>query len=82
MLYEVITKILEKLLPLQPHLSILTKSDLIVRDIDLIKQFKDCTVAISLSMLDEKFRRQLEPVPPEAGRKFKALKKLHDSGIV
>jgi len=79
--YELTRKILEKLLPLQPHLSILTKSDLIVRDIDLIKQFKDCTVAISLSMLDERFRRQLEPVPPEAGRKFKALKKLHDSGI-
>ena len=79
--YELTRKILEKLLPMQPHLSILTKSDLIVRDIDLIKQFRDCTVAISLSMLDEKFRRQLEPVPPEADRKFKALKKLHDSGI-
>ena len=38
--YELTRKILEKLIPLQPDLGILTKSDLVLRDIDLLRQFK------------------------------------------
>jgi DNA repair photolyase len=35
--YQLTRKILEKLLPLEPNLGIQTKSDLILRDLDLIK---------------------------------------------
>ena len=79
--YELTRKILEKLIELQPDLDVLTKSDLIARDIDLLKQFKHLTVTISLSMIDEELRRQLEPGAFSASRRFEALKKLHRAGI-
>ena len=79
--YELTRKILEKLIPLQPHLDLMTKSDLVVRDIDLFKQFKDCIVAVSLSILDKKLRKQLEPFSSQAEERINALKKLHDAGI-
>ena len=37
--YQLTRRILEKLIPLQPDLEIITKSDLVLRDIDLLKQF-------------------------------------------
>ena len=40
--YKLTRKILEKLVPFQPHLNLITKSDLVIRDIDLFKQFKNC----------------------------------------
>jgi len=79
--YKLTRKILEKLIPLQPRLDILTKSDLITRDIDLLKKFKDFIAGISMSMLDEKLRRQLELIAPSAKKRFVALKKLHKAGI-
>jgi len=79
--YKLTRKILKKLIPLQPHIDILTKSDLVVRDIDLLKRFKHSMVAISLSSLDDKMRRELEPLAPSLDRRIKALKKLHRTGI-
>ena len=79
--YKLTRKILEKLIPLQPRLDLITKSDLIVRDIDLLKQFKNCIVAVSLSVLDEKLRKQLEPISSSAEARINTLKKLHNSGI-
>jgi len=79
--YELTRKILQKLIPLQPHIDIITKSDLVVRDIDLLKQFKDMIVSISFSSLDEKVQKELEPFALSPERKIQALKKLHESGI-
>ena len=79
--YKLTRKILEKLIPLQPNLYIVTKSELVARDIDLFKQFKKCIVAISLSILDEKLQTQLEPFSSRAEARIDALKKLHNSGI-
>lgn len=55
--YKITRKILKRLIPLQPHLDLITKSDLVVRDIDLFKQFKDCMVTLSFSVTDEKLRK-------------------------
>jgi len=79
--YELTRKILKKLISLGPELEILTKSDLVLRDIDLIKQFKKRQVTISLSFTDEKIRKQLEPLAPPAERRIDALQKLHQAGI-
>ena len=79
--YKLTRKILEKLIPLQPHLDLMTKSDLVIRDVDLFKQFKDCIVVISLSILDEKLRKQLEPFSSSARARINALKKLYNAGI-
>ena len=79
--YELTRKILQKLIPIQPIIDIITKSDLVLRDIDLLKQFDDAIVLISLSMMDENLRKQLEPNAPSMQRRISALKELHKAGI-
>ncbi|NOZ81844.1 MAG: radical SAM protein [Candidatus Micrarchaeota archaeon] len=79
--YKLTRKILEKLILLQPHLDLMTKSDLVVRDIDLFKQFKDRVVAVSLSILNERLRKQLEPFSSSVKARIGALKKLRNAGI-
>jgi len=79
--YKLTRKILEKLIPLQPDLNILTKSDLVLRDIDLLKKFKNLLITFSLSFLDEKHRKQLEPLACPSERRIKALEHLFKTGI-
>lgn len=79
--YKLTRKILEKLIPLEPELNILTKSDLVLRDIDLLKQFKKCLVTVSLSFLDENLQKQLEPLVSSPERRIKAVKQIFKSGI-
>lgn len=57
--YRLMRKILPKLIDLEPDLCILTKSDLVLRDIDLIKRFNNCEVGFSLSCLDEEIGKKL-----------------------
>lgn len=79
--YKLTRGILEKLIPLQPDLWILTKSDLILRDIDLLKKFKSLVATISLSTLDDSLRKQTEPFAPSVERRVKAIKELKKAGI-
>ncbi len=59
---------------------IITKSDLVTRDIDLLKEM-DCTVGITLTTLDERMSKITEPGAPMPERRLAALKELVDSGI-
>jgi len=79
--YQLTRKILEKLIPLEPDLSILTKSDLIIRDIDLLKQFKKCKAGFSLSTLDEKIQKEIEPLASSPQRRINALKEFKKARI-
>ncbi len=79
--YKLTREILEKLIPLQPHLDLMTKSDLVVRDIDLFKQFNSCIIAVSMSVLDDTIRKELEPLASSVDKRVTALKELHKSGI-
>lgn len=73
--------ILELLADTDAHVEILSKSDLMVRDIDLLKQFTNLSVGISLNTLDDSFRRDMEPGAPSVQRRLKALEALHIAGI-
>jgi DNA repair photolyase len=79
--YKLTRRCLEKLLDFQPNIEILTKSPLILRDIDLLKKFKNLRVGISIGVLDEKYSRKLEPFAPSPRKRLEALKILYDSGI-
>ena len=79
--YKLTRHILEKLIPIQPNLDIMTKSDLVLRDIDLLKQFKDCIVAVSLSVLDDRIRKELEPLSSSIDKRINTLKELHNAKI-
>lgn len=52
--------LLEELKDSGARLSISTKSDLILRDIDLIAEFDDPRVSFSINTLDEDFRRDMD----------------------
>ena len=58
--YEITRHILEQLIYIDCQLYISTKSSLIIRDMDLLKQFRNITVAISLNTLDDRFRQNMD----------------------
>ena len=79
--YKLTRKILERLLPLQPNLCVQTKSDLILRDIDIFKQFKNCEVGFTITTLNDNLRKEIEPLTSPVQNRIKALKKLKKAGI-
>ncbi len=62
-------------------LSILTKSDLVLRDIDILKKFKNAKVGLTVNCFPEKARKILEPHTSSNEKRIKALKKLNKEGI-
>lgn len=58
---------------------IITKSDLVIRDIDLLKQMK-ASVSITITTFNEKYRI-IEPFAPKPERRLVAIKKLKEAGI-
>ena len=58
----------------------LTKSKLILRDIDLLKQIKNVTVSVSINSLSEKFKNDMDNAGSIKER-LETLKKLHECGI-
>lgn len=60
---------------------ILTKSDLIFRDIDILSDMKDVIVTISLTSLDKKVTDVFEKKVPTAIERLHTIKKLSENGI-
>ena len=79
--YRLTRRILEKLVEEQPKIEILAKSRLVTRDIDVLKQFEDATVGISISTLKEGYTRELEPKASLPRLRLEALKKCREAGI-
>ena len=61
-------------------ISIATKSDLVLRDIDLIGTFPDARVSWSINTLDEDFRSDMDKAVP-IGKRLNAMRIFHDAGI-
>lgn len=61
-------------------LLMLTKSDLGIRDIDIIENMRS-VVAITITTLDENLAKRLEPMAPSPERRLRALEKLIGVGI-
>ena len=72
---------LEILLEHQFPVSILTKSDLVLRDLDLIESLDDCEVGMTLTSADDSVRRAFEPGASPIEARLKALKRISDSGV-
>ena len=62
------------------NLIITTKSDLVLRDLDLIKKFRDPLVSWSINTLDEDFKNDMDDASPIKER-LETLKKFHNEGI-
>lgn len=78
---EVTRRILQTLIPAEPRVSILTKSKLATRDIDIFKQFKRIKISYSFSSLDDGFRRRAEPYASSPRDKIAALRQLKEAGV-
>lgn len=61
-------------------ISIATKSDLILRDMDLIKTFPDACVSWSINTLDENFKEDMENAV-SIERRLEAMKAFHNAGV-
>lgn len=82
--YRITRAILEVCLETRHPVIITTKSDRILRDIDLLNelaQHRLVAVAISVTSLDATLSRKLEPRAASPAKRIKALEKLSDSGI-
>lgn len=61
-------------------ISIATKSDLVLRDLDLIKSFPNARVSWSVNTLDESFREDMDNAV-SIERRLAAMEAFHDAGV-
>ncbi len=78
--YCITKSILNQLISVDCTINISTKSDLILRDIDILKKLNNLKVCISINTLNEKFKNDMDNASSIANR-LKALKVLHENGI-
>ncbi len=82
--YRLTRGVLEALAEHGTPLSILTKSPLVVRDLDILTdaaQTTDVTVNFSVGTLDERVWRATEPGTPHPRRRVEAMRRLAEAGI-
>lgn len=65
----------------QGSVLLLTKSDLVLQDIDLVKKLPGVEVGMSITSADDKISQYFEKYAPPVSKRLVALKKLHDEGI-
>ncbi|MGC9132559.1 MAG: SPL family radical SAM protein [Candidatus Micrarchaeia archaeon] len=78
--YMLTRKILEILKKENLEVVIQTKSPLVLRDIDLLKNM-NATVGFTIISTNEKVRKAFEPKAPSIESRIEALKKLKENGI-
>lgn len=73
-------RLLEQLRDSGAEILICTKSDLVLRDIDLLRQLGRVTVSWSINTLDESFRADMDRAV-SIERRLRAMKQVYDAGI-
>ena len=79
--YELTRKLLQQLRYSGASISILTKSALVLRDLDVFKQIPDITVGVSMNTLDDGLRKEIEPCAASTLNRLYVLKTLRENGI-
>jgi len=83
-IHTITRQLLEQFLECRHPVNLITKSNLILRDLDLLSELarRDlCSVAISIPTMDDGLKRIMEPRVPSAASRLKALRQLADSGV-
>ncbi len=62
---------------------VMTKSDLVVRDIDVLRKISRVSAAVSLiiTTADDELSKKVEPGTPPSSARFRAMKRLSRAGI-
>jgi DNA repair photolyase len=66
------------------HIGLITKSDLVVRDLDLLREIASANVlgvSLTITTLDEKLARLLEPRAPRPALRLEAVRRLAGAGL-
>jgi len=79
--YELTRRCLKELLEKQFPVNVQTKSKLVLRDLDLLKNFEEIEVGFTITTNDEQIARSFEPGAASVADRMQALRKLHASGI-
>lgn len=78
--YEVTKKCLKQLKKDNFSILIQTKSDLVKRDIDLLSEM-DSDVGLTITSLDDDFRKKYEPNAPPISDRLSTIKELKERGV-
>ena len=82
--YRLTRAALAACLAFRTPVSVITKSSLVVRDLDLLAEIArrlGCTVNFSITTLDRTLWRQLEPGTAPPRQRLRALQRLADAGV-
>ncbi|MBS1885783.1 MAG: radical SAM protein [Actinobacteria bacterium] len=83
--YRMLPEILEALLAAETPVSVLTKSPLVMRDVEIFERFKAAGLPVSVNLsvptLDEKAWRATEPHTPSPAARLDAVAELRRRGI-
>ncbi|MDT3722112.1 PA0069 family radical SAM protein [Pseudomonas oryzihabitans] len=82
--YQLTRQALEILLRYRHPVTLITKSALILRDLDLLSQLAErnlVRVAFSLTTLDDDLKRILEPRTAAPSARLRAMRSLHEHGV-
>ena len=66
----------------QGQVNCLTKSPLILRDVDLFKEIKNISLSMSICHANDKIKNFFEPNTPPIESRFATLKKLNEIGFI
>lgn len=78
--YRRTRRLLEEMQGSGCSISIATKSDLVLRDLDLLRTFPNARVSWSINILDESFRKEMDSAV-SIERRIAAMKAFHEAGI-
>ncbi|HUR61152.1 MAG TPA: radical SAM protein [Candidatus Thermoplasmatota archaeon] len=79
--HRITRKCLEVLVRKDWPVEVLIRSPLVLRDLELLSQFSQVRVGLSIPTLDDRLRRALEPNAPPIEARLRTLKKVSDAGI-
>jgi DNA repair photolyase len=81
---KITRQILETLLDFELPVFVLTKSTLVLRDLDLLKEIHERTFAnvmFTITMFDEEKKKVIEPNSPPTWERFDTLKEIRKAGL-
>ncbi len=82
--YRIMREVLEVLESRRHPVGIVTKSALVTRDIDILARMAEkklAKVALSVTTLDRKLARTMEPRASTPSKRLEAMRQLHEAGI-
>ncbi len=79
--YRITRHALEVLLRADWPVSVLSRSPLMTRDVDLFSEFRSIEVGMSIPTLDDRARALLEPWAPSIEARLRCLRTLADAGL-